>query len=603
MRLALVACATLSACICTPPPPPPDGGDSGGGGGEEDAGDADSGIDAGIPDAGPPPCRIDDDCAFYDQGLRCQESSGECIPAKPCNDDTNCDSQDPDDYCYHYGIQCRCVNETNDAGLAGVCRRRRNTCEECTDDSQCGTSAVFDPPGKCLQLQGDSSGKKYCFLAAIGSCGCGMVNRNGYCMPQKNCQEVGCSEDGDCPAGSVCNKASCLCEARCRWDFSLKTEAPPGCPPGKVCWVDHANLDPSSLFYGAGRCRPACNNDQECTETTLNPFGGPKLKCASEQLSGGGASPKRCRANGECMDNLECPDQPPESIYLGYCDRGAFQCMTDCRVGLDPMTGQPYKDCRSSYKCVTADAGNECVQQTCLEQGGARIACRRGQFCCGEDKNADGTPDPCPPVNLREPDNCYEAPSPPFCHTCQSNADCANYTAPSWLTPCANGSKSPSCSTLPNMCMYAGDRPDGTQGVNICAPSTYNDTTKDSWGVPKDARGCPAGYSAAAIRPKFTGGGDPDFCKTNADCSLGNDGGICDKDTTVTLQDGGHPLACLCTKPGQLAECPNSPDGGMTSVCRFGIAVPTACLRSVVCLPSPGLAYRDAGPPEYGCGL
>lgn len=598
-------CAGLCAALlaCPKPPPVEDGGTTVG-----DAGGGDGGgdIDAGPEDAGFK-CRIDDDCAVLQQGLRCEERTGECIPAKPCNDDTHCDSLDENDYCYHYGIQCRCVQEANDGGGTGVCRRRREVCQECTEDSQCGQGGTFDPPGACRALEGDTSGKKYCFRAVQGpSCPCGMVNDGqGYCRPQSNdCSAVGCGKDSDCPSGSVCNTAQCLCEPRCRWDFAEQREALPGCPPGKVCWVDQANLDPNSIYYGAGRCRPPCTSDQECTDTTSNPFGGSKLKCAAEELKGGGESPKRCRANGECMDDLECPELPESSLSIGYCDRAMFQCKTDCRTGVDPVTGEAYQDCRPGYGCEPSTGGNVCVLKTCAELGGARIACRRGQYCCGEDKNGDGVADPCPPAAQLEPNKCYDAPKPPFCTPCEKHEDCTNYTPPAYLTgagACANGSKSPSCSPLPNLCVYAGDRGMGVEGIFVCAPSTFNDTTKDSFHVGKDFKGCPPGYSPVGIKPKLVEGDN--YCETNADCSIGHDAGICAPDPNTTLEDGGHPKVCMCTQPGQPAECPNTTDGGITSVCKYGIVSPTVCLQSVVCMPSPGLVYKDAGAPDFGCGL
>ena len=603
--------AALAAALMACPPKQPEPVDSGP---EEvpDAGEEDAGIDAGPFDAGYF-CKKDDDCAVFNAGLRCEESTGACIPAYGCNDDTNCENQPVlpdggDDYCYHYGLQCRCVPEPNDAGLTGICRRRRAVCEECTDPSQCGSGGTFDPAGTCTALPGDTSGKQYCLQARVGSvCGCGMVdNGHGYCKPQSNdCSQVGCTKDQNCPGGSVCNKNACLCEPRCRWDFSLKSEAPPGCPPGKVCWVDTANLDPGSLFYGAGRCRPPCNGNVDCTDTVANPFGGTNLKCAGEQLSGGGLSPKRCRANGECMDNLECPEQPNESIYLGYCDRAAFACKTDCRLGLDPVTAQSFRDCRSGYKCEASDAGtNVCVLRTCNEMGGARLACARGQYCCGEDKNFDGVADPCPPQNQRDTIGCYVAPAPPFCTTCTSQADCDNLALPSWLTganACTNGSKSPSCSPLPTLCIGGGKRPDGSDGVNICAPSTWNSAGVTD-GIPKAVRGCPATYAAVGFKPKIVDGDN--YCQTNADCFDGVDAGWCDVDLTERLQDGGHPLACKCLTPGSDVGCPNSVDGGgMTSVCKDGIASPTVCLQSVVCVASSGVIYMDAGAPTFGCGL
>ncbi|MHB8872599.1 MAG: hypothetical protein ACYC8T_02830 [Myxococcaceae bacterium] len=604
--LGLVAALALSLFGCPPPPPPvPDASTEEDAG--FDAGEEDAGIDAGPEDAGWS-CVRDDDCAVFNQGLRCDEATGVCIGSRGCNDDTNCDSVDEADYCYHYGLQCRCVQEENDAGFSGVCRRRHAVCDQCTSDVECGNSGVFDPPGACRALSGDTTGKKYCLQGMQGStCGCGMINDGqGYCKPQTNdCSKVGCTEDKNCPGGSVCNKNACLCEPRCRWDFALKSEASPGCPPGKTCWVDTANLNPDSLFYGAGRCRPPCNGNTDCTDIVSNPFGGTNLKCAGEQLSGGGLSPKRCRANGACMDNLECPELPPDSIYLGYCDRGAFTCNADCRLGIDPVTGQGYRDCRSGYKCEAGDAGaNVCVLKTCVEMGGARMACARGEYCCGEDKNGDSLADPCPPANQRDLNGCYTAPSPPFCFECQSSADCMSYTPPAWLGTCANGSKSPACSPLPNLCVNAGKRPDGSDGIAVCAPSTWNDTTTDSNGVSKAIRGCPATYAAVSFKPKFTAADDPDDCKSNADCSVGQDGGgICDADLATFLPDGGHPLSCKCTIPGAPAQCPNTTDGGITSVCKFGIAIPTVCIQSVVCLASPGVVYKDAGAPTYGCGL
>jgi hypothetical protein len=557
-----------------------------------------------------PPCTNDDMCKGIQLGTRCELGAGKCIPARGCNMSSDCQVSNPSDYCDIFGIGCRCVTpEANDAGYSGVCRRRKNVCEECTGNDECGSEFVFDPLGTCKALQGDSSGKKYCFQQKVGQCACGMIDDGaGYCKPQSNsCDQVGCAKDADCKSGSVCNTQKCLCEPRCKWDFFKKELVAPGCPPGQTCWVDNANLDPASTFYGAGRCRPACSGDGDCAfNATTNPFGGSKLACRAEILNGGGMSDKRCRASGQCMDDLECPEQPQTSVYLGYCDRGSFQCKTDCRVGTDPTTGGGYKDCRSPYACA-ADAGtNVCRLLTCVEQGGASIACTRGQYCCGEDKNGDGTADPCPSTGLG-PDNCYDAPKPPFCTTCQSQADCQNAQLPGYLTgggACTNGSKSPSCSALPMQCIYAGDRPGGAMGINICAPSTFNDGTRDSYGVGKDVRGCPAGYATTYFYPALIQSQD-DYCSVDADCNVGTDAGRCAQDLTQRLQDGGHPKACLCNAgPNGDAQCPNATDGGVRSVCKFGVPGQTvACIESINCTPPPGNAYQAVGAPRYGCGL
>ena len=555
-----------------------------------------------------PKCTQDDQCSGIVKGTRCETNTGLCVPAAGCLSNSTCTSQDPNDYCYQYGVQCRCVTEQNDTGMQGVCRRRKGPCQECTTNDECGSDFIFDPVGTCKALQGDTSGKKYCFQQKVGQCPCGMVDDGtGYCKPQSNtCDSVGCSADKDCQSGSVCNTQKCLCEPRCRWDFSKKELSPPGCPPGTTCWVDNANLDPLSLFYGAGRCRPPCSGDADCGLSTANPFGGPKLACRAETLSGGGTTDKRCRANGECMDDLECPKQPDTSVYLGYCDRSGFQCKTDCRTGTDPVTAQSYKDCRAPYACASDGGTNYCRLQTCVEQGGAAIACARGQYCCGEDKNGDGNADPCPPSSQRGPDDCYDAPRPPYCTTCESNADCLNVQVPAYLTgtgACANGSKSPSCSPLPPVCLYAGDRPTGGQGVNVCAPSTWNDGTRDSFGVGKDVKGCPTGYPAIYIYPQLVQSQD-NYCDTDTDCNQGTTVGKCEPDPSQRLQDGGTRKACMCTVGNSVNQCPQNPDAGLQSYCKFGVnGQRVACIESVVCQTPPGNAYQAPGSPKYGCGL
>ncbi len=590
-----------------------------------DAGHDDGGVDAGAVDAGQP-CTRDDDCSKYQTGSRCDQATNQCVSGVGCNVESDCQLDDPMSYCYRFGLQCRCVKEQGaPTGYQGTCHRRLAPCEHCNNDAECGSDFVFDPQGICKELQGNTDGGKYCFQQKIGSCPCGTVDDGfGYCKPQNNsCQSVGCVEDKGCPSGAVCNVGACLCEPRCRWDFVKKELAAPGCPPGKTCWVDDKNLDSTSNYFGAGRCRTPCTGEADCLKSATNAFGGPRLTCRGEQLSGGGTSDKRCRAKGDCMDDEECPVQPLTEISLGYCSRSELICKKDCRPGNDPVTGTGYKDCRAPYACASdgglPDGGtnNFCRLLTCLEQGGATIACTRGEYCCGEDKNNDGVADPCPPVADRKPDNCYTAPSPPFCTTCMSNDDCKNLQLPAYLSgagACTNMSRSPSCSPLPTLCINVGPRP-GTMmpNVNVCAPSTFNDSTVDARGIRRDLKGCPAGFPTLDIRPRF-GMGD-NYCSSDSDCNLGTDAGTCkiDLDSAVRLQDGGHPKTCQCTAGAgaPTSQCPNTPleDGGLppnavTSECKSsvsGAVVP--CLTSVVCLPNSQILFSDAGPPRYGCGL
>jgi hypothetical protein len=580
----------------------------------------DAGTDAGVVDAGPPPCRLDLDCRALNNGSICDSSTGLCVPGEGCSQDYECKRPDEQHKCYESGRQCICdQHDGPDGGAPGTCRQRKGPCEECTSDRECGDDEIiFGPPeglgaGKCAQLQGDTTGKKYCLYRRIGQCACGTVDDGtGYCKPQGNsCSQVGCNVDKDCSSGSVCSvnqpdagTSTCggICVPRCVWNFRTGSENSPGCPPGNSCWVDSANLDPTSSFFGSGRCKPPCQADTDCQASATNPFGGNNLKCASEKLVGGGSSPKRCRANGDCMDNEECPELPNDQPYLGYCDKASFSCKGDCRTGVDPLL-LPYTDCRTPYTCARNAGANVCRLQTCMEQGGATLACASNQYCCGEDKNRDGTVDPCPPPGERNAVGCYDAPVPPFCTSCMNDDECANPAMPAWLSganACRDGEKNPACSPLPNKCLYAGDRnPGSNDGINICAPATWNDQSALENSKNRARLGCPTGYTVTWVRPQLQ---QNSYCETNSDCNVGTDAGACEEDPELRQPDGGLGKSCRCTAGSARSQCPNADDGGVASECRSGPnGQRTTCIVSAVCMPRGSRVYQPTA--EFGCGL
>ncbi len=591
---------------------------------------------------GEPPCQNDFDCAA---GKIC-DGMGTCVAGKSCNADFACQElNDPEDRCYRYGIGCVCDLRGDDGGVgtSGTCRVRKSPCTQCESDLECGADPIiFGPPdgigaGRCRALPGDTSGAKYCRYQIVGQCQCGTINDGqGYCIPQSNsCDSIGCNLDKDCPSGAVCsvnrpdagaNSCGGQCVARCRWDFASKDNVAPGCKPGDVCWVDQKNLDPSSLYYGAGRCKPPCQSTAECGLSAGNPFGGPDLVCEAEKLSDGTDAQPRCRARGDCMDSLECEELPSGQPYLGYCDRGTFECKEDCRPGVDPVTALPYKDCRSPYAC-TADAGvNFCRLESCVEQGGAAIACAQGEYCCGDDKNFDGVTDACPPLAERNAAGCYKAPKPPFCTVCGVGADltdpmqagladaeCLALMPPQWVT-CANGAKTPNCSTLRPRCVYAGDKAAQGDGVNVCALPGVNDigTVSLRYGdTRKDQIACPNNYRSQFIRPQpnpsMTG-----YCQTNEDCSPRladgsadpDGGGICEPDPELRLMDGTLLKACRCEAGTADLNCPNGayPIGPLNSFCKAALpGTRSYCIETVVCSGTPNIYYNTTD--NFGCGL
>lgn len=575
-------------------------------------------------------CRIDADCRGG--GKVCDDASKRCVVGTGCSIDVQCQITDDNqlfdgglaenDPCFRSGIGCRCdLNDAppNGQGLTGTCRRRLAPCEECTEDQECGVGLVFEPPegrgeGKCAALAADTSGKKYCRYKRVGQCSCGTVDDGtGYCKPQSNsCQSVGCNVDKDCSAGNVCSvnqpdagAGTCggVCKPRCRWNFAAdKRElVSPGCPSGETCWVDSNNLDPTSANYGSGRCRPPCSDDSQCRASADNPFGGTNLRCEGELLLGGGRDLKRCRADGECMDNVECPELPNNQPYVGYCDRGALSCKADCRVGSDPVTSRPYNDCRSPYSCAADGGSRVCRLLSCGEQGGASVACFRGELCANEDRNGDGTPElRNVPAALQAQDGCFEAPRipGPFCKTCMSDGDCTNLQVESWMT-CSNGAKNPSCSLLPSRCMQVGG---SMMPKSACAIPTLNDFGANGGAQ----RGCPAQYSIVPIAHNETDG-VADLCATDADCNIGTDAGRCAPEPQLRKADGGLRLACRCSAGTGKLQCPNGGDGGITSECLDGVpGSPQYCINTVVCLPG-AWAYNPVGMPNkgaaYGCGL
>ena len=577
-----------------------------------------------VVDAGRMTCATDDDCSTLRNGSVCDTRTGDCVVGRGCNDVSNCQSSDRADPCYQFGGQCLCdKRDAPDTTTAGTCRRRRGPCETCRVDADCGDSAaIYGPPdgigfGKCRAMTGDTSGAKYCLYQRVGSCKCGTAqDAEGLCRPTNNsCTDVGCRNDKNCPNGSVCtvnlpdSTDTCggVCKPRCRWDFDARELAMPGCPSGQTCWVDSDNLDAGSLRYGSGRCQTPCSDNSSCAQSATNPWGGSHLTCKGELLKSGGMDAKRCRADGQCMDDFECPVLPTDQPALGYCDLGSRTCKDTCRVGSDPLTGVPYRDCRAPYACSDDTGTPQCKLLNCMQQGGASYACSRSQFCCGEDKDNNGVADPCPPAADRDSVGCYEAPRPPFCQTCMQNSDCASPSLPAWFSgACTNGSKAPSCSLLPAQCVSMGNSPTTGMEVKLCSVASVNDDARigvspTSPGRLRYQMGCPQGYDVRFMRHDFAQDGE-NTCKTDADCNKGTTSGKCELDPDLRLADGGSGLSCRCDAHSGKTQCPNDSANGIATECRVATAGRSYCIETVLCSLQPALVFKPSGAPQYGCG-
>lgn len=492
---------------------------------------ADGGTDGG-PDGSVPRCTYDDDCAINEI---CQ--NGVCAPAKPCQDDpSTCAGFD---YCDTVsGLGCRCVkSEQAEAPYNGFCKRRLPACAPCTSDEQCGNdSNWFGTPlhndGRCVTMPGMDF--KVCLerFTSKTKCSCGEslnIDSVAYCAPQApaTCADgdfLCCGSDADCPSERpVCDETDGRCRAPCKYDFEHNETV--GCPAGKVCHVLESHvLDPNDPLFGGGTCGKPCKSDDEC-----------KAISATFVCRGEANSDPRCRPAG-CIDTPECTETPGETPYKSFCDRGNGTCICDpkvengecyCRSGDDPVTEEPFDDCKPGFICDQ----RTCRQKNCVQQGGAEMACSFDEFCCGDDRDGDGNPDPCVDSKgkqIGEYGKCYQAPTPPWCLGCDSVSKCPTSGVPTSkydVTLCGDLGAGPMCLYPCTMELEGRPVPSATQ--------------------------CPRGYACSSFRVgcDLT---DSKSCGPQGTCK---DSGQKDKD--------GNPIAyCKCSKKTvKGGECPPMPNG------------------------------------------
>lgn len=368
---------------------------------------------------------------------------GSCVAqGGGCNVDQNCGSVATE----HCGSgNCYCAKNTNDDPFYGVCWHRLDFCATgCETDAECGNSNVFTRPAECVtyHVQGEGD-TKVCLPTVIASQTCppgyvmggpddGGLDMTGYCVPQQLfCPNTPCTSDVECkdPAFPVCDLARQICIKGCfiNWQQDLETV---GCSPGKpACHAMPERYNPDLLndcatagTFGTGKCGIECETDVDCAHRGNDVHGNPYV-CKND----GGIN--RCRPAG-CVDDMECPEPGSGSEYLGYCDPYQQACTwNNCRMGVDPRNGcgvnDPYLDCNTTHKCVEDEGQPEgygvCVLKNCIDNGGAMLDCKGGQFCAGEPMismmtgEEEGEPLPVPddvPIGV-----CYDMDTPVWCGT------------------------------------------------------------------------------------------------------------------------------------------------------------------------------------------
>jgi hypothetical protein len=361
----------------------------------------DGGVDAGVPGCGTgPACHPDE---------YCDTATLSCLPAKHCTADPSTDPSGErscefgqNDYCA-YGA-CYCATEI----AGGVCLPRVAPCATCTADRECGnTSDYIDYRAACVGIAGAAGvDSKVCVPKYEGACPPGYQQGTvsgtfQYCLPAGgSCGAPGpCASDADCDATSnspICDTSQGVCIPACTYKYS---DATSDCPPNQVCNVDPRLLQPpTNPNFGKGRCGVPCDTDggYTCLAGT---------SCVPDGDAHTSSRPSRCRPPPpQCIRNNDCPADPGGHSF-GYCNLATLSCSTGCQTN---------DNCAGGYHCV----GGLCSQQTCLDEGGANIACQYGQFCCGE----TGGP-PCPAGVMQG--ECYDSTNPPWCGDCTAGMSVA----------------------------------------------------------------------------------------------------------------------------------------------------------------------------------
>lgn len=508
--LVFLVATSMALAACS------DGGgdktDAGSNGG--DAGSTADAGDAGEVDAGDGKCHGDEYCP---DNQYCELASGECLDALPCTQLSDCEFQG--DYCDLGG--CFCDLERN----GGTCRPRFAACSPCESDAECGDDPFIyiDYTATCREFEGT----KVCLPDTEFPCPPAYVMSSDgtYCEPAGgSCTDVpACSSDADCDPLSenpVCNIGQGFCIPACAFDYSSGES---DCAPGQVCHLDPRLLTTNNPNFGGGKCGAPCDggdNPYTCADSTVCETDGDTLLV--------NPLPNRCRPPApKCIRNADCPASP-ETHSNGYCDRATLECSTGC---------QRESDCAGGYKCLN----NQCVEKTCIENGGATLACQFGFLCCGE----AGGVSPCPTgVGLGQ---CYEAPSPPWC------GDCA--------TPGPSPSETPQGSVRPQ--------------PSYCAPVTGSKAKGDAQIL---FHSCDPADAKAACPRSWTCQGFLQFCETDADCGAGgacgeidagdygkfkgcvcSDGKTCPSPSTCKLDDDGNPTYCEANWCDNLISCLKPP--------------------------------------------
>ena len=338
----------------------------------------------------------------------CASTSGTCVPAGGCWNDSDCATgQHCDQHAFtcasnlaaggtipsdglHDGT-CSAANATA-LCASGLCNATANTCAaatgaDCATASQCVVNACGSN-GKC----GLTAGQFACTAATASVCQSGTCSVSGACIPETT---GSCWVDGDCTPAQHCKRDTFTCVA----DVASGEPVPNDALHTGVC------SDATALATCvSGTCNKVTNtcassNGVTCAranECVANVCGGNgkcglvdgqkgcdvsgATSCQSGACSIGGV----CVPAGKCWDDSECgADQ--------YCARASFACTAKARAG-EAIPNDGLHD----GKCADANAKATCASGVCnatTNTCGAPVAtaCSAASQCANNICSDDGS--------------------------------------------------------------------------------------------------------------------------------------------------------------------------------------------------------------------
>ncbi len=408
------------------------------------------------------------------QSLACAPVSGTCLTGAvdDCAASTDC------------GANQLCASH--------VCRSGKNTGDTCATNVEC-LAGVCDTNGKCGALAGGA-----CTIPnqAI-ACQSGACSANGTCRSSA----TGCYLDGDCAAGTFCNKTGDVCAPKLASGAALPADGlHAACAAGNTNGACVSGSCNATTLTCASANGENCSAANQCVVNLCAADGKCGVANGGAGCSGGRAAVCRSAAcsatadacvpaqSGACFADADCAGAT-------FCDRANFACVAKLAAGTAiPTDGLHAGTCASAVAvcgsgacnsvtstCAVATPGactadNQCVVDKCT---GGQCGFGSGQGAC----TAATAASVCQSATCSSAGACM----PALSGGCYVDADCASaaqYCNRSTFSCVARLSVGVA---IPNDGLHGGLCTAQTQG--ICASGACNAST-NTCALPSGSSGC-----------------------------------------------------------------------------------------------------------------